>query len=161
MSTRAIIKNPMSQEFYVELEGKIEESSGIFPTILLRTEGEPDLQEMATQQGLAPLWSYFSASLEDQEEFTEEYGLPSDEELEVLKKVTPPERWCELEFKCPEQWFEPAEALKTIRGLLNVLRKNPTLSDVKLVIGALELTEQFLESAENKGVRFHFAAVAP
>jgi len=147
----------MGQEFYVALESGV--SSDIHPTILLRATDKPNLQEMATQQGLTPLWSYFSASLEDQKIFAEEFGLPSAQELEEMKKLIPPERWCELEFNCPEQWFEAADGLKTVRGLLHLIRNNQAIPDAENYIEALEVTGQVLQTAAKQGVRFHFAAI--
>lgn len=146
----------------MKLEQDIGVSSDIYPTILLNNGvGVPDLQDVAMQQGLVPLWSFYSASAEDQEYLSQRYGL-TPEEIDELKKVTPPEQWCELEklksnYREPEQWFEAAEGLKTVRGLLERFRSNPTSPDAKYFIEALEITQQVLEAADRQGIRFHFA----
>lgn len=57
----------------------------------------------------------------------------------------------------PEQWFNPADGLKTVRALseyvnanLNAFKQpNPILRDLKA-------TETLLAAAESGGVRFHF-----
>jgi hypothetical protein len=57
-----------------------------------------------------------------------------------------------------EQWFEPAEGLMTVRGLLNHLRADPSgVRNIERVISDLEATEQVLVAAADQGVCFHLA----
>jgi hypothetical protein len=59
-----------------------------------------------------------------------------------------------------EQWFEPAEGLKTVQGLLDVIRRDPSRvrnADVKRVMADLENTEKGLLAACERSIRFHFA----
>ena len=54
----------------------------------------------------------------------------------------------------PEQWFDPNEGLRTVRGLLDYLRRHPVAPDVA---EDLEAMEQVLTAAAEQGVRFHLA----
>jgi glycine/D-amino acid oxidase-like deaminating enzyme len=57
----------------------------------------------------------------------------------------------------PEQWFDPAEGLKTVRGLIEHITAN--LNDFKqpnAILRDLKAAETLLLEAQSKGVRFHF-----
>jgi hypothetical protein len=57
----------------------------------------------------------------------------------------------------PEQWFDAAEGLKTVRGLVAQVTAN--LNDFKQpnpILRDLKAAEALLAAAEDAGVRFHF-----
>jgi len=57
----------------------------------------------------------------------------------------------------PEQWFEPAEGLKTVRAVAEYVAAN--LNDFKQpnpILRDLKAAETLLIAAEAAGVRFHF-----
>jgi hypothetical protein len=55
-------------------------------------------------------------------------------------------------------WFDPAKALPSLRGLLVHLREKPgCIPRQTSVIAELADTENILQTADNKGVRFSFS----
>jgi hypothetical protein len=60
----------------------------------------------------------------------------------------------------PEQWFAPAEGLKTVRALAEYVAAN--LNDFKQpnpILRDLKASEALLSAAESAGTRFHFTKV--
>jgi hypothetical protein len=103
--------------------------------------------------GLVPLGDFHSLTPWQAEEFADDMGL----DLATWR----------------EQWFSPAEGLKTVRGLLDYIREDPDRfcreartavplwegeGDERAYIDDLEIIEKILVDAEKRGVRFHFVA---
>lgn len=99
------------------------------------------LDAIAKERGLTPLGDFLSIAPEEAMAFLEGEGV-APEGLELPA----------------EQWFDPADGLRTVRGLLDQLRHAPP--DVPRLAGVLddlEATERVLLAAEQHGVRFHLA----
>ena len=66
------------------------------------------------------------------------------------------------EAKIPnEHWFEPSEGLRTVRALLDYLRKDGAMADgVNDIRQDLEAFERYLISAAQRGVRWHLVIEA-
>jgi hypothetical protein len=57
-----------------------------------------------------------------------------------------------------EEWFDPAEGLRTVRSLLSYVRDNPaSVKQGRGVCDDLEAAEEVLAAAREYGVRFHLA----
>ncbi len=103
------------------------------------------LETLAQELGLSTLMSFFST---DESEVGDMIGLEEGEALD---------------FEVSEDWFNPTEALKTVRGVREYIRRNPgRLPDesgqsAEAVVGDLNDIETVLITAEQHGVRFHFA----
>jgi hypothetical protein len=93
---------------------------------------EPQLAEIARSLKLKPLLEFFSCGSDD---------LPEQVDVEVR-----------------EQWFAPGEALKTVSGLLDYLRKTDSrsLQDTRL-LQELDEFERALTEIDSSGLKFHIA----
>lgn len=61
-----------------------------------------------------------------------------------------------------EEWFDPADGLRSIRGLLEALRSTPAAApEPQRIIADLEEIERALVLAEEQGVRFHLGRELP
>jgi hypothetical protein len=99
------------------------------------------LDGIAKELGLTPLGDFISVAPEDVLAFFEDQGgVPEGQEL------------------APEDWFDPAEGLRTVRGLLSYVRDNPaSIKQARGVCDDLEAAEEVLAAAQRHGVRFHLA----
>jgi hypothetical protein len=133
----------MGFEHYIVLERDIGVSADIYPTILFRFRDEthtPNIQELELKLGLVPLPLFNSSNPQNQKDWASVYGY---------------------EYKPhPELWFEAAEGLKTIDGLLGYFLENIDVSYEPNFIKALQMIKRVLEEAESQKVRFHFE-IAP
>src|SRR5262249_43788202 len=107
----------------------------------LLAKAQTSLDRIAQGQDLTPLEEFVSAAPEDVLAFLEgEGGVPEGVEIP------------------PEAWFEPAEGLRTVRGLLHHLRHDPCgVPRAREVCDDLEAAERVLLAAAGQGVRFHLA----
>lgn len=100
------------------------------------------LDAIASENGLLPLEAFMSADPDEAAEFLEDHGGASD-------------------FDIPdEQWFDPADGLATVRGLLKLIRGDPSLMEgypIADVTEDLESAARVLALADERKVRFHFA----
>jgi hypothetical protein len=125
----------MSVALYVALERDLPgfDASSVCGKFLSRAQKK--LDGIARRQGLTPLEDFVSMDPEEVRDLLD--GLPEG---------------------LTEQWFEPAEGLKTVRGLLHSLRQDPSgVRNAREVCADLEATEQVLAAALSQGVRFHLA----
>jgi hypothetical protein len=104
-----------------------------------------DLDELAEQLGLAPLTEFVSSNPEAVAGYLREQGLdPADYPL--------PE----------EEWFAPADGLRTVRGLLAHLQSVPeAVLDAQRIVRDLAAIEQVLTAALAEQVPFHLVSAMP
>ena len=124
------------------------------------------LDETVSQLGLTPLLDFYSASPEDYSdllgeeddpseddlpaagEFGENEGDPSDEELTTSLAEGSPS----------EQWFLPADGLRTVRGLDVHVRQHPDAYErVDALLVDLGDLDRYISAAAEHGVRFHLS----
>jgi hypothetical protein len=125
----------MSVALYVALERDVPgiDASAVCGKFLSRAQKQ--LDAIARRQALTPLEDFVSM---DPQEVADLFGA-------IPEGLT-------------EQWFEPSEGLKTVRGLLNYLRQDPSgIRNAREVCADLEATERVLAAAREQGVRFHLA----
>jgi hypothetical protein len=104
-----------------------------------------DLDELAGQLGLAPLTGFVSVDPSAVGEFLRQQGIDPDEH-------PIPE----------EEWFSPADALPTVRGLLGHIRANPgAVLDSHRIVRDLAGIEQVLVLAEREAIPFHLGSDMP
>jgi hypothetical protein len=97
------------------------------------------IDDLAKRLKLSPLSGFFSRSRADILAYLQDAGVERDPE-------SVPD----------EQWFDPADGLATVRGLLDSLREDPTsVPDPVKIIADLEQIESALVGAAESGVRFH------
>jgi hypothetical protein len=133
----------MGVAIYVVIEKEIPgiDASSVSGKALAKSSEQ--LDRIARKNGLLAIQEFMSVDPEEAGAFLEDSEIALDD-------VKIPE----------EQWFDPADGLKTIRGLLDFLRDNPTaLSKVPLshLQDDLLAAEKVLSVALKHGVRFHFA----
>ncbi len=131
----------MGVALYVALEKEVPgfDASSVCGKSLAGAQEE--LDAIARREGLAPLESFLSVAPEDVRAFLEGEG-ETPEGLELPA----------------EEWFSPAEGLKTVRGLLHRLGEEPSaVRRARAVRDDLEAVEQVLVAANEHGVRFHLA----
>jgi hypothetical protein len=131
----------MSVALYVALEKEVPgfDASSVCGKRLEKAQAR--LDGIAKENGLTPLGDFISMAPEDVRAFYEDMGGM-------------PERW----EPPAEEWFDPADGLRTVRGLLSYLRDN--LASVKQARGVcddLEAAAEVLAAAKEHGVRFHLA----
>jgi hypothetical protein len=131
----------MSVAIYVALEKEIPgfDASSVCGKCLEKAQAR--LDGIARERRLTPLTDFLSTAPEDVLGFFEDMGgMPEG--------LQPP----------AEEWFDPAEGLRTVRGLLDYLRDNPTsVPRARGVRDDLEAAEAVLAAAREHGVRFHLA----
>ncbi len=100
---------------------------------------DPELDEIAQSAGFVPLMNFFGASPADYFE---------EDEFEELK-IT--------DDQLTEKWFEPEDGLKTVRFLLEYVRKNPEEfeSDAEYLVSDLENFARVLQIAQKAGAKWH------
>src|SRR5579864_989898 len=99
------------------------------------------IDELAERLELQPLSRFFSTNPEAVSTYLAEQGLNP------------------AEFDLPdEEWYDPADALETIRGLLTAIRAEPeSIPKGDRIVSDLEGIEQVLALAAQQDVRFHLA----
>jgi hypothetical protein len=103
------------------------------------------LEEIARDQGLPPLKAFFSSDPSAVADYLREQGIEAD-----------PEGLAE------EEWFDPADALPTVRALLERLSDPPVgLGQVERVRDDLRAMANVLAVAAEHDVRFHIATGLP
>jgi hypothetical protein len=131
----------MGVALYVALEKEVPgfDASSVWGKCLEKAQTR--LDGIAREHGLTPLGDFISVAPEDVLAFLEgEGGVPEDLELPT------------------EDWFDPAEGLRTVRGLLSYIRDNPaSVKQARGVCDDLEAAEEVLAAAKEHGVRFHLA----
>jgi hypothetical protein len=131
----------MGVALYVALEKEIPgfDASSVCGKFLEKAQTR--LDGIAKEHGLTPLGDFISVAPEDVLAFFEDQGgIPEGQE--------PP----------AEEWFDPAEGLRTVRGLLSYVRDNPSsVRQARGVCDDLEAAEEVLAAAKEHGVRFHLA----
>jgi hypothetical protein len=131
----------MSVALYVALEQEIPgfDASSVSGKFLAKAQKK--LDSIAKRLGLQPLEAFISTNPDDVLDFLEgEGGVPEGMEIPA------------------EEWFEPVEGQKTVRGLLDHLRHHPTsVRNPADVSADLEDIEAMLAAAAKRGVRFHLA----
>jgi hypothetical protein len=104
-----------------------------------------ELDELARRLELEPLTGFVSAVPDRVAEYLREQGLDPE-------KFPVPE----------EEWFEAADGLATVRGLVAHLRATPkSVTDPVRVLRDLDAVERMLVLAEAAEVRFHLASQLP
>src|SRR5262249_37871007 len=97
-------------------------------------------------------------------------GLATELGLIPLSDLTStsPEQFAELMEDCPnvdiaafqEEWFDPAEGLRTVKGLFEHLLGRPDMLDrlehAEDVLDDMQEAMKILRAAAAEGVRFHF-----
>ena len=97
------------------------------------------IDDLAERLGLTPLSDFFSRSRADILAYLRDAGVERDPE-------TIPD----------EEWFEAAEGLATVQGLLAHLRDEPaSVPEPGKVVADLEVVERALRAAVETGMRFH------
>jgi hypothetical protein len=131
----------MGVALYVALEKEVpgfDASSGC-GKVLERAQRQID--GIARRLNLTPLEDFISTDPEEIRGYMEDLGGVPDG----------------VQFPA-EQWFDPSDGLKTVRGLLNHLRNDPSgVRNLQGVLQDLEATEEVLAAAAKQGTRFHLA----
>ncbi len=131
----------MGVALYVALEKEIPgfDASSVSGKFLAKAQKK--LDGIAQRKGLKPLEDFISTNPEEILGLLEDVGgVPDGLEIPA------------------EQWFRPSEGLKTVRGLLQYLRDDPSgIRNVRDVINDLEATAEVLAAAAKKRIRFHLA----
>ncbi len=131
----------MSVALYIALEKEIPgfDASSVCGKHLEKAQAK--LDGVARERGLTALGDFLSTDPEDVRAFFGvEGGMPEGLQLPA------------------EQWFDPTEGLRTVRGLLSYVRENPAgVSRARGVREDLEAAEAVLLAATQHGVRFHLA----
>src|SRR5438067_619342 len=130
----------MGAGWYVALEREVPGVGGVLPhngKALLFAQHH--LEEIARRTGLPPLKRYFSSDPAAVTAYLQDQGIAADaDELAA------------------EEWYDPADALPTVRQLLESLAAPPVgLGQVERVRADLAAMEGVLVAAEKNGVRFH------
>lgn len=103
------------------------------------------IDELAERLDLIALSRFFSRSPAAIAEYLREQGF--ERNLDELPE---------------EEWFDPADALRTVRGLLDELRAGSSAAPEPEKIAAdLEEVEKALIRAEAQGIRFHLGRDLP
>jgi len=136
----------MGAGWYVALEREVAGVSGVLPhggRALLFAQHH--LEEIARELGLPLLKEFFSSDPAAVADYLLGQGIAADpDELAA------------------EEWYDPADALPTVRQLLDRLRDPPVgLGQVERVRADLAAVEAVLEDAAAAGVRFHIATGLP
>jgi hypothetical protein len=136
----------MGAGWYVALDRDIPGVSGRLPhygKALLFAQHH--LEEMARAAGLTALKSFFSSNPATLSAYLLDQGLAANEE--------------EL---AAEEWFDPADAMPTLRHLIDGLCDPPVgLGQVERVRDDLGAMTRVLAAAAEHGVRFHIATRLP
>ena len=97
------------------------------------------LDALARSHDLTPVSDFISIDPDEAADFLEGEGI---DDVEIPA----------------EQWFDAADGLKTIQGLLGAVRADPAkLKNADRVLEDLEAIEKVLLAADEQGVRFHLA----
>ncbi|HEV3146236.1 MAG TPA: hypothetical protein VGZ47_20280 [Gemmataceae bacterium] len=115
---------------------EISTSSGVTLLYLQR-----QIDELAERLELRPLSRFFSTNPEAVSAYLAEQGLDP------------------AQYDLPdEEWFEAAEGLEAVRGLLDAIRAEPTsIPKSDRILADLEAIEHVLAAAVLQDVRFHLA----
>lgn len=133
----------MGAALYISLEKPVAgfDTTSISGKALEKAQAQ--LDGFARKLGLTPLADFISTDPEEAAAFLEdEGGIPEG--------LTIP----------AEEWFDASDGLRTVQGLLDVIRRDPErLRNVIVdhVRVDLEAAEAILAAAKDAGVRFHLA----
>lgn len=119
------------------------------------------LDETVSQLGLPPLLDFYSASPED-------YSNLLGEEVDLLEagdveEIESDSSEIDLTGSIPEetpneQWFLPADGLRTVRGLDAHIRRHPEAYEhVDALLADLGDLDRYLSAAAEHDVRFHLS----
>ncbi|HEY1380853.1 MAG TPA: hypothetical protein VGF55_28890 [Gemmataceae bacterium] len=136
----------MGAGWYVALEEEVPGVGGALPhTGKALLFAQHHLEEIARRLGLPPLKAFFSSDPAAIAAYLHEQGIEADpEELAA------------------EEWHDPADALPTVRRLMESLKDPPVgLGQVERVRADLAAMEAVLVAADEAGVRFHIATGLP
>jgi hypothetical protein len=133
----------MGTAFFIVPEREVQ---GLDPFVNGKALGHAQhLDRMAAEAGVRPILEFFSISPEEAAAAIEDLGggVPVDG----------------LE---PETWFDAAEGLHTVRGMLRYLSENPTTRwatkvEPEAIARDLREFEAILSGLEEAGVRWHLA----
>ena len=131
----------MSVAIYPVLESEI---AGLEPHLIVGgkalARNVEALEALAKLLNVLPLMHFYSTNAD---EVSEMMGLEEGEAPD---------------FPIEEEWFNPAEALSTVRMLSIHIRSSPEgLEDPEWVLDDLDAIESTLFAAKQRGIRFHFA----
>ncbi len=103
------------------------------------------LEEFATEMGVEPLKSFFSSNPASVAQYFRDQGLNPDD------------------FELPEEsWFDPADALPTLRALLNRLDDDPgPVQSIEKVRADLKAIADAVLKFDATGEQFHIATAMP
>ncbi|HEX4590711.1 MAG TPA: hypothetical protein VH120_12315 [Gemmataceae bacterium] len=132
----------MGAGWYVALEQEIPGVGGVLPhngKALLFAQHH--LEEIARRLGFPPLKAFFSSDPTAVAGYLHEQGIAADpDELAA------------------EEWYDAAEALPTVRRLIESLNDPPVgMGHVDRVLADLSAMETVLDRSATAGVRFHIA----
>jgi len=97
------------------------------------------IDDLAERLGLTPLSDFFSRDPQAIATYMRTLGIEPD-----------------LDALADEEWFEAADGLATVRGLLAHLREEPNaVPEPAKVLADLEIVVAALAAAEQAGTRFH------
>ena len=132
----------MGVGWYIAREREMPGMSGVLPHGgRALTFAQHHLDEIARELGLPLLKEFFSSDPGTVAAYLREHGVTADAD--------------ELE---PEEWFEPAEILPTVRGVLERLRDPPIgMGQADKVRADLAAMADILAAGVAQGVRVHIA----
>jgi hypothetical protein len=136
----------MGAGWYVALEREVPGVGGVLPhkgKALLFAQHH--LEEITRRLGLTPLKAFFSSDPSAVAAYLQDQGIVADaDELDA------------------EEWYDPADALPTVRALLEAIADPPVgLGQVERVRADLSAMEAVLTTAAASAVRFHIATGLP
>jgi hypothetical protein len=136
----------MGAGWYIARETEMPGVSGVLPHGgRALTHAQHHFDEIARELGLPLLKEFFSSDPTAVAAYLREHGVEKDA--------------AEL---AEEDWFDPAEILPTVRGILDRLRDPPIgLGQVEKVRGDLIAITEILSKANDQGVRVHIATGLP
>jgi hypothetical protein len=136
----------MGAGWYVALEREVVGVGGVLPhhgKALLFAQHH--LEEIARELDVPPLKAFFSSDPTAVAAYLHEQGIEADPE-----------------GLAAEEWYDPADALPTVRALSERLHDPPTgLGQVEKVRADLAALANVLAAAAEHGVRFHIATGLP
>jgi hypothetical protein len=136
----------MGAGWYIALERELPGVGGVLPhngKALLFAQHH--LEEISRRLSLPPLKAFFSSDPVAVAAYLREQGVVADPD-----------------GLADEEWYDPGDALPTVRQLLETLMEPPPgLGQIERVRADLMAMEAILVAADANGVRFHIATGLP
>lgn len=122
------------------------------------------LIQASEQEGVPPLSFFVSMNDEDRAYLKEQFDLSEEDKAALVAEFGLDPKELEVPNE-PEQWFDPAEGLRTVQALLRYARALPPdfetpVVELKWIVRDLQELEQFLVMALARRTRFYIVVGA-